>query len=75
MIDERVRVLRRWLRELREAQGLSQTQAAAAAGISKQAYNYIENGKRGDPNKVDNEKAIATALGFDWTKFFESDPT
>ena len=63
--------MRMWLREIREAKGLSQTEAAAAAGITKQLYNYVENGKRGDPDKVDTEKAIAAALDFDWTRFFE----
>lgn len=34
------------LRELREAQGLSQVEMAEKLGIAKQNYNFIENGKR-----------------------------
>ena len=65
--------MREWLKELREAKGLSQAKAAEAAGISQQMYNFIENGKRCEPSKCDTEKAIASALNFDWRRFFEKE--
>jgi len=65
--------LRKWLKDLREAKGLSQKAVAELAGVSQQYYNFIENGQRCEPDKCDTEKAIAKALGFDWTKFFEGE--
>ena len=65
--------MRTWLKEIREACGLSQTQTAAAADISQQMYSCIENGKRCRPDKVLTEKKIADALGFCWTRFFMDD--
>ena len=65
--------MRTWLKQIREAVGLSQAQAAAAAGISQQMYSCIENGTRCRPDKVITEKKIAGALGFCWTKFFMDD--
>ena len=37
------------LRELREYRGLSQAQVAEKLGVSRQSYNFYENGKR-DPD-------------------------
>lgn len=37
------------LRELREYRGLSQVEVAEKLGVSRQSYNFYENGKR-DPN-------------------------
>ena len=65
--------MRGWLKEIREIKGLSQAQVAEAAGLSAQMYNFVENGKRCEASKVDTEKAIAAALGFNWTRFFEDD--
>ena len=65
--------MKAWLKEIREANGLSQAQAAAAAGISQQMYSCIESGKYCRPDKVLTEKKIADALGFCWTKFFPDD--
>ena len=69
--------MRCWLRTLREKAGMTQTQVAKAAGITKQMYSYIENGKRCESDKCDTEKAIAAVLGFDWTLFFpdENEPS
>ena len=39
------------------------------AGISAPSYCNIENGERRPT--VENAKAIAGLLGFDWTRFFE----
>ena len=63
--------MRTWLKEIRESANLSQTETAKLVGITVQAYNYIENGKRCLPTKCDTEKKIAAELGFDWTRFFE----
>ena len=65
--------MRLWLKEIREQKNLTQKQVAEAVGISQQYYQFIEQGKRIEPDKVENEKAIATYLGFDWTKFFETE--
>ena len=50
---------------------MTQAEVARLARITPHYYNYIENGKRCEPDKCDTEKAIAAALDFDWTKFFE----
>ena len=62
--------MRTWLKDLREAKNLTQSQIAKIIGISQQMYGFIENGKRCEPDKCDTEKAIAAVLGFDWTLFF-----
>ena len=66
--------MRKWLKELRIKAGYNQPQVAKMAGITTQMYGFIENGKRSEPSKVDTEKKIAKALGFDWTRFFEDPP-
>ena len=63
--------IRDWLKEIRTQKGLTQAEVAGLAGITPHYYNYIENGKRCEPDKCDTEKAIAAALGFDWTRFYE----
>jgi len=67
--------LREWLKAIRIEKGLTQSQVAEAAGIAPHYYSYIENGARCKPDKVDNEKAIAATLGFEWTRFFEDNDT
>ena len=37
------------LREIREAKGMSQIEAAKQLNVSRQSYNFYENGKR-DPD-------------------------
>ena len=63
--------MRAWLKKYREEKGYTQAQTAQLAGISQQMYAFIENGKRCEPTKNNTEKAIATVLGFNWTRFFE----
>lgn len=65
--------MRNWLRKIRETAKLSQAQVAAMAGISQNYYSTIESGTRGNPLNVDVAKRIASALGFEWTRFYEED--
>lgn len=51
------------LRKIREEVGLSQTQVAEAAGISRQHYNGIEN-KHYTPG-LETLDVIASALGYE----------
>lgn len=43
---KRVRALRKWLKELREREKLSQTTVAKQLGITQHYYSMIENGER-----------------------------
>lgn len=61
--------MREWLIEARKKKGLTQVEVATKSGISRQYYNFIENGERNCP--VDTAKKIAQVLDFSWTKFFE----
>ena len=65
--------MKNWLQEIREGKGLTQQQVADAVKISRGHYANIENGRRCESDKVDTEKAIAAALDFDWTLFFEDE--
>lgn len=58
-----------WLKQIRIEQRLLQEQVAAAAGIERAYYSMIETGKR--KPSVTIAQAIAAALGFEWTRFFE----
>ena len=63
--------MRQWLVTMREKKGISQYKAADLAGISQSYYAAIETGARGKPLSVDIAKKVATALGFDWQRFYE----
>lgn len=63
--------MRKWLVEIRKAANMSQYAAAEKAGISQSYYASIETGVRGKPLSVTIAKKIATALGFDWTQFYD----
>lgn len=63
--------MREWLVEIRKSVGKSQQAVANESGISQSYYAGIETGIRGKPLAVPVAKAIADALGFDWTKFYE----
>lgn len=65
--------MRTWLKILRDDAKLTQEAVAERAGISGTYYNMIERGERGNPLNVDTAKAIAFALGFDWTRFYDRD--
>ena len=60
-----------WLEAIRVEQHLSQKAVSEAAGISQASYCNIEAGKRSVAVKT--AKRIAAALGFDWTRFYETD--
>ena len=64
--------MREWLKEFRENNGLTQLQVAHKSNMSESYYNMIENGERGRNLPADTAKAIASVLGFDWTKFYEA---
>ena len=63
--------MRQWLADSRARSGMTMTKVALAAGITPQAYSYIENGDR-NPS-VPTAQKIASVLGFDWTEFFEKE--
>ena len=65
--------MRTWLVEIRKAAKKSQQAVADAAGISQTYYAGIETGARGKPLGVPVAKAIAGALGFDWTWFYDEE--
>ena len=50
---------------------MTQEEVAKAIGFTRQYYNMIETGNRGEPLPVDTAKKIAKTLGFHWTRFFE----
>ncbi|MCD7805389.1 MAG: helix-turn-helix domain-containing protein [Oscillospiraceae bacterium] len=63
--------MRHWLIDIRKEAHMSQQAVADKAGISQSYYAGIESGARGNPLGVPIAKAIAAALGFEWTKFYE----
>lgn len=63
--------MRHWLIAIRKNKGLSQYEVARLANISQSYYAEIETGVRGKALKVPVAKAIAGALEFDWTRFYE----
>ncbi len=65
--------MREWLRRIRIEQNLSQADVAQKAGISQQMYSFVELGTRGAKLSVGTAKAIAEALDFDWTRFYEEE--
>lgn len=65
--------MREWLRDLRMERRLSQADIAQKAGISQQMYSFVETGNRGAKLSVCTAKAIAKALGFDWTRFYDDE--
>lgn len=56
------------LKEARQDKGLTQQQLADKLGITRQTISHIECG-RIKPS-IDNAKAIANVLGFEWSNFF-----
>ena len=57
------------LKEERLKKGLTQQQLAEILGITRQTISHIECG-RIKPS-IDNAKAIAKVLNFDWANFFK----
>lgn len=60
------------LKSKRKSCDKSQNDVAKEAGISQQYYSFIESGARGKKLPVPTAKRIASALGFDWEEFYES---
>ena len=58
-----------WLKTARESLGISQENVASKCAVTRQYYNFIENGERRP--SVETAKKIAAVLGFPWTRFFE----
>lgn len=65
--------MRQWLITIRHKAGRSQSDVAKEAGISQSYYAAIETGDRGKPLAVPIAKKIASALAFEWTRFYEDD--
>ncbi|MFB9273433.1 helix-turn-helix transcriptional regulator [Cohnella cellulosilytica] len=63
--------MRGWLRELRNRAEKTQTEVAAAAGISQSHYSEIES-ETARPS-VEVARKIASVLKFNWTKFYDCD--
>lgn len=62
---------RAWLRQTRENKGLTQEALAASIGITRQHVGLLENGVA--TPSVEVAKKIASVLGFEWTRFYESE--
>ena len=62
---------REWLTDIRKTMGLNHREVAKKAGIDRSFYTQIESGIR-NPS-VKTAKKIASALGFEWTIFFDND--
>lgn len=59
-----------WLKVLREKAGFTQGKLAERVKVERSLISKIETGSaRPSP---DTAKAIAKVLGFEWTKFFDS---
>lgn len=63
--------MRTWLKSLRMSKNVTQARLANQVGISRTMITEIENGKA-NPS-VEVAKKIASALGFDWTLFYEDE--
>lgn len=55
----------------RQQARMSQEDISKKVGISRAGYSNIENGKRRPSVAV--AKKVAAVLGFDWTRFYETD--
>lgn len=61
--------MRQWLKNIRLTKNLTQKELAELSKIKRTTITEIENGKA-NPS-VETAKAIASVLGFDWTRFYE----
>lgn len=60
--------MRDWLKARRDAMNKTQDEIAELSGITRPAYNMIENGVRRPSVPV--AKRIGNAMSIDWTIFF-----
>lgn len=63
--------MRNWLKMRRIDLNKSQESVATMVGITQQHYSLIENGDR--TPSVETAQSIANVLGFNWTRFFETE--
>jgi transcriptional regulator with XRE-family HTH domain len=63
--------MRKWLREIRENQHMTQDEVAHMAGFSRTYYTRIECSIRGHKLPVSTAQQIAFVLHFDWQRFYE----
>ena len=64
--------MRNWLKLVRKGRGMSQQEVADAAGISQSYYAAIETGDRGHKLPQPTAARIASVLGIEWTRFYDS---
>lgn len=60
-----------WLRKIRQEKNFTQEKASSLAGLDRGYYSMIEIGIRRP--SVEVAKKIASALDFDWTRFYEDE--
>lgn len=65
--------MREWLKKIRIAKAMSQTEVAAASLISVQFYNYIENGSRRPSPDVAHRIAGVLGFGRAWYRLLETE--
>ena len=63
--------MRKWLVDFRQVRNMTQEDVASKCDITRQFYSMIENKER-DPSVI-KAKKIAEVLGFDWTRFYDTD--
>lgn len=61
--------MRKWLKDKRKANAMSQKEIAKIVGIEQQSYSLLEGGLRNPSVAI--AKKIADILDFDWTLFYE----
>lgn len=63
--------MRIWLKEKRREMGLTQTDVAEMAGISRPFYTQIESQTKLKGLSIKTAKSVAKVLDFQWMEFFE----
>ena len=64
-------IILNWLIEIRQQKNATQQELANVAGITRQAYNHYETGRR--TPKPDKAMLIAERLNFPWEWFYKKD--
>ena len=59
---------RNWIRQIRLAKGLEQSDVSSKINVTQACYSFIESGNRNPSVKL--AQKIADVLDFDWTLFF-----
>ena len=63
--------MRTWVREARQAKGLSEKNVADEVGISQPADHWIEVGEKNP--RPETAKKIGAVLGIPWVRFYEDE--